>query len=117
MSCNKCDKYYIGQTMNFKTCFKNHISAWRNKKPERSNVAKHLLTHNHTLTDLDSNIKILKLCDKGRSLDAWEELIIFQNKKLNSKILINEQTHFDSNIVFRNVFSANEREGYYSQSE
>ena len=95
---------YIGQTVNFKKQFKNHESAWKNSKPERSNVAKHLLTENHRLETVDENMDILKFCNKGKSMTAWEDLFIFKSKTQNRTALINEQVNFDSDIVYSNLF-------------
>lgn len=45
INCTQCNQMYIGQTFNFNKRFKNHAFAWKNKKPDRSNVANHLLVN------------------------------------------------------------------------
>lgn len=103
INCNSCDKFYIGQTVNFIKRFKNHISAWKNKKPERSNVAKHLIEEGHDIGNIEDNLEIIKCCKKGNIMNAWEELYIFKEKHKNRDKLINEQVNFDSGGTFRNV--------------
>ena len=101
INCNDCDNYYIGQTVNFTRRFKEHMSACRNKKPDRSNVAKHLLDCNHTLDNIDNNLNILQVCNKGNIMNAWEELYIYREKCKNRDKLINEHVNFDSSNVYR----------------
>ena len=107
INCNDCDMSYIGQTVNFNKRFKNHVSAWKNKKPERSNVAKHLLNNNHKLQSIDENVDVLKFCTKGKLMTAWEDLFIYRCKIENRVKLINEQVNFDSDITYNNLFKRN----------
>lgn len=104
VNCRDCDMFYIGQTVNFNKRFKNHISAYKNKKPERSNVAKHLLDCGHTIGSIEEDVDIIKRCDKGKIMDAWEELFIFKEKCSDRRKLMNEQVNFDSEIVYSNFF-------------
>jgi predicted GIY-YIG superfamily endonuclease len=106
INCNDCEKFYIGQTVNFGKRYKNHASAWRNNKPERSNVAKHLLENDHTLGKIEENMEIIKNCKKGYIMDAWEELFIYKEKCQDRKKLINEQVNFDSGGTFKNLLPA-----------
>ena len=86
--------------------YKNHISAWKNEKPERSNVAKHLLEDGHNIGNIEENLKIMRSCKKGNIMNAWEELYIFKEKCKDRDKLINEQVNFDSGGTFRNLFPA-----------
>ncbi|KAI8426712.1 hypothetical protein MSG28_014418 [Choristoneura fumiferana] len=55
LTCNDCSKVYVGQTgRSFNARFKEHVSAYRNEHPDKSNFAKHLLELNHSLSDSDS---------------------------------------------------------------
>lgn len=103
ISCDDCDNYYIGQTVNFNKRFKNHMSAWKNNKPERSNVAKHLLDNKHKLKCIENNLSILQLCNKGNTMNAWEELFIYREKCKDRNKLINEHVNFDSSNLYRRV--------------
>ena len=66
-------------------------------------MAKHLLEHNHKITSIEQNLKIIKPCQKGNNMTAWEELAIFKAKTKNSDELINEQLNFESDIVYKNI--------------
>lgn len=35
--------------------YKNHISAWKKREPERSNVTKYILEYDHTLGTIEKN--------------------------------------------------------------
>jgi hypothetical protein len=104
ISCNDCNNFYVGQTVNFVKRYKNHVSAWKNKKPERSNVAKHLLENGHTLGKIEDNLNILHICKKGNVMNAWEELFIYKEKCKDRNKLINEHVNFDSGGTYRNLF-------------
>jgi hypothetical protein len=104
ISCNDCDNFYDGQTVNFVKRYKNHVYAWKNNKPESSNIAKHLLENGHTLSNIENNLNVLKICKKDNIMNAWEELFIFKEKCKDRDKLINEEVHFDSSNTFRNVY-------------
>ena len=105
INCNDCDNFYIGQTVNFVKRFKNHVSAWKNEKPERSNVAQHLLQNGHSLGNIEDNLCILKNCKKGHVMNAWEELYIYKEKCKNRNKFINEQINFDSSCTYKNLLA------------
>jgi predicted GIY-YIG superfamily endonuclease len=107
IQCNDCNSYYIGQTQNFRKRFKEHISAWKNNKPDRSNVAKHLIQNNHTVHEIEKCLTIMKICPKGRNMSAWEELFIHKEKSKNQDFLINEQLNFESEIIYKHIRKSN----------
>lgn len=99
LTCNDCSNVYIGQTgRSFTTRCKEHVSAYRNNHPERSNFAKHLLDFNHSLLGSDS-YEILHFCGKGLRLDVLEQLEIIRHN--SSGGIINEQVNFASSPLLR----------------
>lgn len=80
--CNNCEMKYIGQTRrNIGTRFKEHMSHIRNNHPEKSAVASHAFSKNHSKID-DYDLKLLKYVPKQNQLDCWESL--HMHKNLNS---------------------------------
>jgi hypothetical protein len=67
--------FYVGQTVNFVKRYKNHVSAWKNNKLERSNVAKYLLENGHTLSNIEENLNVLKIRKKGNIMNAWKNCL------------------------------------------
>lgn len=89
INCNNCNFIYIGRTeRNFNIRINEHIKAWELNNSTKSNVAKHMLTNNHTFSF--NNVKILHVQPKGLKLDALEA---WEIQKANSKniSLMNEQ--------------------------
>ncbi|CAG9818791.1 unnamed protein product [Phaedon cochleariae] len=78
ISCNDCDKTYIGQTRRpIKTRFKEHIAHLKYGRLDKSCVAEHMFNHNHN-THI-TNLKLVKQVNNIRKLDAYESLEIFKN--------------------------------------
>ena len=89
IKCNDCNYSYIGKTVrNFNIRFKEHLNSWRLNKPDSSNVAKHMLTHNHKCT-ID-NFEVIHKENKGLRLDILEAMEI-QRAITNKEKLMNEQ--------------------------
>ncbi|KAI8425314.1 hypothetical protein MSG28_007086 [Choristoneura fumiferana] len=85
LTCNDCSKVYVGQTgRSFNARFKEHVSAYRNEHPDKSNFAKHLLELNHSLSDSDS-YEVLHYCGKGFRLDVLECMEIIRYNKNKTK--------------------------------
>jgi hypothetical protein len=53
---------------------------------------------------IQNNLNVLKICMKGNTMSAWNELFIFKEKSKDRDKLINEQVNFDSSNSFRSVF-------------
>ena len=105
IKCSECDKFYIGQTgRSFKLRFNEHIQALKsnNKTSMKSNFAEHLLDKNHSYISLTSNMKILKVLNKGNLLDSTEEYYIYKENKLNSSKLLNNQL-YTRNPIFEKI--------------
>jgi len=85
INCKNCNFIYIGKTIrNFIIRFKEHFRSYRLNKPNNSNVAKHMLSHNHTF-DL-TNLKVLHIAKRGFKLDLLESLEIQKAVKNKKKI-------------------------------
>lgn len=103
LTCNDCDKFYIGQTgRKFKTRFKEHIPP-KNITPNtkiKSNFCLHLIDNNHNYTSLEENMKPIHICTKGRYMNAREEYEIYRAFKYNQENILNEQLDFKSNQLY-----------------
>lgn len=88
LQCGSCDKSYIGRTYrNFNIRIKEHLSAYNNKHPEKSNFAEHLIDSQHIFHQQD--IKVLHRSNKdSRITDTLEAIEILTNKeKVVNKII------------------------------
>ena len=91
LQCPQCNSVYIGQTSrNFDVRYNEHISAYRNKNPNRSHYAKHFLESQHKPTS-NTRTEVLHVCCKQQELDFLEALEI--KKYLNNPeyTILNEQ--------------------------
>ncbi|XP_046389294.1 uncharacterized protein LOC124158154 [Ischnura elegans] len=87
-----CGASYVGQTgRDFTTRMKEHKKCKENGD-ETSMEAKHLLNSGH---DCEFDPVILHVADKGRKLDALEQIEINRRKKSN-KPLLNELLYYTS---------------------
>ena len=106
LSCCHCNAIYIGQTQrNFEIRYKEHLSAFKNKHPDKSHFAKHLIDNNHKLST-NSKLEILHICDHPRKLNYFEALEI--NKFVNNPNynLVNEQIDILTSPLL-NIFKQN----------
>lgn len=91
MICDNCDMFYIGQTGRaFVDRLKEHLP----KSNLKSNYANHLMTYNHKYSDSESNCKPLRMCYKGRHMDAAEEFEIYRPFRNKSSNVLNDQLGF-----------------------
>ena len=96
--CKDCTTSYIGKTnRSFQTRIKEHTSHWTNKRPDKSNFADHLLTHDHTF-DPTTNIKFLHTENNATRLTHLEIYEINQHNNL-----CNYQTTFILNSPLLNL--------------
>lgn len=104
ISCSDCPKYYIGQTSrSFKTRFKEHLPA---KTPtQRSAFAAHIINENHSYNNIENNLDILHVCNKGKLMDCLEEFHIYKAVKSEPNNILNEQVSFKSNIIYDTAMS------------
>lgn len=73
-----CDKLYVGQTKrSIKTRFSEHFAHIKYNRPEKSSVADHVLSNNHSVC-ID-NLILLKTVTNPYQLDAYESLYIKKN--------------------------------------
>ena len=74
IKCNNCDYIYIGRThRNFKQRFMEHFRAFNNKKTGISNIADHLISMNHSITNITNNMEI----NNNKNIIQLEKLYIY----------------------------------------
>lgn len=86
ITCEDCDKIYIGQTSrNFRTRLKEHYSHYTKKENDKSAVALHLNEYSHQLSF--QNSKLIVPISKDYKLDAYESLYMksFENQLMNKE--------------------------------
>ncbi|XP_050524101.1 uncharacterized protein LOC126895864 [Daktulosphaira vitifoliae] len=77
IQCESCNKCYVGQTKrNIGVRFKEHLRNIKNQEVEKSPVAEHLLTHNHSI----KTIKLIKNVNNYKELNIREAIEMFKNK-------------------------------------
>lgn len=102
LTCNQCNSVYVGQTgRSFDIRYKEHISAYRNARPERSHFAEHLLNTGHQLSDGHS-YEVLHTCSKGLRLSVLENLEIIKHNVDGT--ILNDQLNVSSSPLLR-IFS------------
>lgn len=102
VSCNDCDKIYIGQTgRSFEKRFKEHLP--RATKSQKSNFAEHLVNENHNYTDISNNLKALHICSKGRTMTTLENYEIYKATKTRPQDLLNDKSTLQSNVLFETL--------------
>jgi len=70
LTCNDCPCFYIGQTgRSFSTRFKEHTKALT-QRYINSNYAEHLINNNHNYTNIETNMHILHIQRKSRTLNT-----------------------------------------------
>jgi len=75
ISCQNCDSKYYGQTQrNILVRWKEHLAHIKYNRPEKSAVAYHMLTYDHT-TSLN-HLKLVKEINNKKNLDAYESYFI-----------------------------------------
>ena len=91
INCGECNAVYIGQTQrNLDIRYCEHLRAYRKKKPENSNFAKHLLEQNHKPA-LNNNIELLHSCENYNKLNFLESLEIKRYQIDPQYTLMNDQ--------------------------
>ena len=78
-----CDERYIGQTRRgIGVRMKEHCLQFRNKAPEKSAVARHLLEKHHLLPVAEDCLKLMKSVSVPAKLLFWESLMMRLEKRL-----------------------------------
>lgn len=99
LKCSECPKYYIGQTArSFAQRFKEHLP--KKSKEQKSAFASHLIDENHSYEAFDKNLQVINVCKKGKLLNCLEEFNIYKAIKEDKDNVLNEQTSFQSNIIY-----------------
>lgn len=84
LKCNDCDKFYIGQTgRSFAKRAKEHKPNPR-INPQKSSYAQHIIDEEHSTGNIENNIEIMEVCNKGFTLDTLEEFHIYKALKQES---------------------------------
>lgn len=111
LNCDDCNGVYVGQTgRSFETRYKEHRAAFRNRRPERSHFAKHLLDSGHQIHD-SHTYKILHTCEKGRQLNILEQLEIYKNRNNSNVTLLNDQIDLTHSPLIQTVAAWSSRGG------
>jgi hypothetical protein len=98
LTCNACQKRYIGQIDRpFRTRFKEHQQDCKHNG-EKSLYAKHLMEHNHPFHPIENSVHILHTANKGRLLNAIENIYIHRETTANNQL--NENMTIKPNIIF-----------------
>ena len=93
ISCNDCNKYYIGQCgRTIKERLKEHQTR------TNSALGRHLKIENHSC-DVN-NVKLLNSMTKSYKMDLWEEYYITRHKKTDPDALLNDVTNFNNQRLF-----------------
>ena len=97
ITCNDCDMIYIGQTgRTFLQRYKEHLPTKKNLLKLKSNYAKHIIDNRHKYSDINTNMQVIKFCNKGKYMNAYEEFYIYKQYKENPQILLNDQLKMSS---------------------
>lgn len=76
--------------------YKEHLPM-NNIDNIKSNYVHHLMMHNHSYTDFNTNVKAIHVCSKGTLRDAFKEYEIykaFHDKNINNDNILNKQLQF-----------------------
>lgn len=104
VQCEECNSVYVGQTgRSFETRFKEHVRAYRNKNPNVSNFAKHLIECGHKISQ-DLKPKILHVCKKGKKLHFLESLEINKLAKNDEFQILNDQLDLNNSPLLNLTF-------------
>lgn len=99
ISCEDCNAIYIGQTKRkISIRFKEHISYSRLKQKEKSKLAEHLITKNHSTTI--NNLKLIKTVE-NKNLDSSESLYIKKVKNKKPELVLNGDEGPISSYLFK----------------
>ena len=105
ITCDDCDRFYIGQTgRGFEIRFKEHLPK-KNNINTKSNYAQHLIDYDHKYTSFSDNLKPLHYCKKGQYMDVMEEYEIYKAHKDKHKHLLNDIIPLKHNVLFETVLS------------
>jgi len=104
LTCDDCDQFYIGQTRNFKLRFREHIQALKtnNKTTNKSSFAEHLLNYSHKYSNMEKNMEILHIQNKGEKLNSTEDLEIYLNYCKNQHTILNTQIN-TNNPIYKKI--------------
>ena len=101
MTCNNCDKFYLGQTGRpFFKRYEEHTPTTINLSNLTSNYAKHIVDEGHTYTNIQTNMKPIHICNKSQKMNAIEEYYIYKEFKNNPYLFLNDQLKFKSNSLY-----------------
>ncbi len=91
--------HYIGQTgRSFQDRYKEHIRAITTNA--HSNFAEHIIDKNHKYSDMENDLEILHICNKGTSMTTLENYEIYKSTKFNQHLLFNEKLTNTNNPLF-----------------
>ena len=101
LTCNDCQKAYVGQTgCDFYTRFNEHKRAFQYNTTQ-SKFTQHLLTHGHSFGNLENTMEIIQLQKKGTHLNTVERFHIHKEVITNNHL--NEDYTETSNPIFNAI--------------
>ena len=73
LSCQTCNKKYIGQTgRSFQKCFQEHLNDFKNKYG-KSKFTQHLINNTHAMGPIEDIMKVLHTVSKRGMLNMLEK--------------------------------------------
>lgn len=95
---NNCGATYVGQTgRRFSTRYDEHRKG--DITHRHTAFSDHIYVENHAFTNIDTDMEILHLMNKGRKLNTLEALEITADTQTNKENL-NDHTFINNNILF-----------------
>lgn len=95
---NNCGATYVGQTgRKFSTRYKEHRKGEITHR--HTSFSDHIYVENHAFIDIDTDLEVLHIMNKGRKLNTLEALEIIADTKTSNENL-NDHTFINNNILF-----------------
>ena len=82
--------------------YSEHLNALSNNNIH-SAFATHIHTHNHSYTNIDTNLEILHLLPKGRKLNTAEQYEIYKHHTTQPNNILNDQLQYKSHTLFDTI--------------
>ena len=100
-TCPDCNMRYVRQTgRSFHTRYNEHYRDYKYNN-KSSKYAQHLIENRHSIGSIKDSIEILHIIRKGKLMDTWKKIHIYQETTLGSQI--NEKSTVCKNILFDTI--------------
>jgi hypothetical protein len=101
LTCHDRKRRYIDQTGRpLHIRYKEHAQDYK-LNHKKSQFAKHLLEHNHSLDLIEESMSILHTTNKGKMLNTIEKFYIYKETDANNQL--NDKSTVTPNIIFDTV--------------